>query len=294
MKKYVITGSIGHISKPIAEGLIKAGKEVSIITSSADKVKQIEALGAKALVGSVSDVSFLKKAFEGADVVYTMIPPLWQVTNWRAAQNEVGNAYVEALQSNHITHVVNLSSIGAHLQYGCGPVNGIYDFEQQLNKLAGLNVKHLRPSFFYYNLLNLVGLVKQAGILGANYGDSKLALVHTNDIAAAALEELVNTNFKGNSVRYVVSDERTGNEIAEVLGKAIGRQLPWVVFTDEQQLQGLLGAGVPPTHASLYAEMGAALRNGTMQEDMLRNKPVLSPTKLEDFAKEFVAAYNKA
>jgi len=291
MKKYVITGSIGHISKPIAEGLIKAGKEVSIITSSADKVKQIEALGAKALVGSVSDVAFLKKAFEGVDVIYTMIPPLWQVTDWRAAQNEVGNAYVEALQSNKITHVVNLSSIGAHLGHSCGPVNGIHDFEQQLNKMAGLNVKHLRPSFFYYNLLSMIGLVKQAGILGANYGENKIPLVHTSDIAAVALQELLNPSFKGNSVRYILSDERTGNEIAEVLGKAIGKALSWVVFTDEQQLQGLLGAGVPPTHASLYVEMGAASRTGIMQEDMLKNRPALSPTKLEDFAKEFAAAY---
>ncbi|PZR26550.1 MAG: NAD-dependent dehydratase [Azospira oryzae] len=293
MKKYVITGSTGHISKPIAEGLIKAGKEVSIITSSADKVKGIDKLGAKALVGSLNDAAFLKKAFEGADVIYTMIPPLWQVTNWRASQNEVGNAYVEALQSNQITHVVNLSSIGAHLGHSCGPVNGIYDFEQQLNRIPGLHVKHLRPSFFYYNLLNMIGLVKQAGILGANYGDQKIALVHTNDIAAAALEELVSLSFKGNSVRYIVSDERTGNEIAAVLGKAIGKPLPWVVFTDEQQLQGLLGAGVPPTHAAAYVEMGAAQRTGILQEDMLRNKPALSPTKLEDFANEFVEAYNE-
>ena len=51
MKTYVITGSIGHISKPIIEGLLRAGNEVRVITSNNDRVTEIETLGAKALVG---------------------------------------------------------------------------------------------------------------------------------------------------------------------------------------------------------------------------------------------------
>jgi uncharacterized protein YbjT (DUF2867 family) len=241
MSKYIITGSIGHISKPIIEGLVKSKHEVGVITSNAERVKDIEKLGAKALVGQVQDLAFLKEAFKGADAVYTMIPPIWQTSNWRQSQNEVARNYAEAIQVNGIKYVVNLSSIGADVGQGVGPVDGLYDFEQLLNKIPGLNVKHLRPSFFFYNFLNQVGLAKQAGILGGNYGNGeKLFLVHTNDIAAAALEELLKLSFSGNSVRYIVGDERSGKEIAEVLGNAIGKPLNWVEFTEEQQKQGLL------------------------------------------------------
>jgi uncharacterized protein YbjT (DUF2867 family) len=292
MKKYVITGSVGHISKPIIEGLVKAGKEVTVITTNTDKVKAIESLNAKALVGSLFDQAFVTKAFNGADVVYTMIPPIWQTNNWRASQNEIASTYTEAIKATNIKYVVNLSSIGAHLGEGCGPVNAVADFEKSLDKISGLNVKHLRPSSFYYNLLSQIPMLKHAGILGANYGDSKLALVHTNDIAAAALEELVTLTFKGSSVRYIVSDMVTGNEIAEALGTAVGKKIPWVVFTDEQLLKGLIEGGVPATHAPAFVEMGVALRTGKMQEDMERNKPVFGPTKLADFAKEFKAAFN--
>src|SRR3954471_18696870 len=102
MKKYVITGSVGHISKPVIAGLVKAGKEVKVITSSPDRVRDIEALGAVALVGGVQDASFLKEAFRGADVVYTMIPPIWQTDNWRAAQTEVATNYAEAVRVNKV------------------------------------------------------------------------------------------------------------------------------------------------------------------------------------------------
>jgi hypothetical protein len=37
--------------------------------------------------------------------------------------------------------------------------------------------------------------------------------------------------------------------------------------------------------------MGKALRNGVMQNDARKNKPALSPIKLEDFASEFAAAF---
>jgi uncharacterized protein YbjT (DUF2867 family) len=293
MKKYIITGSIGHISKPVVQGLIKAGKEVSVITSSNDRVSEIEKLGAKAVVGNVQDADFVKKAFKGADVIYTMIPPIWQTNNWRASQNEVARNYADAIQANGIKYVVNLSSMGAHAGKGIGPVDGLYDFEQMLNKIPGLNVKHLRPSFFFYNFIAQIGLIKHAGFMGANYGDGeKIFLVHTNDIAAAALDELLNLKFTGSLVRYVFGDERSGQEVADVLGKAIGKDLKWVVFSDDQQREGLLQAGLPETHANSYTEMGKALREGVMQEDARRNKPTLTTTKLEAFAKEFAAAFN--
>lgn len=297
MKTYVITGSIGHISKPVIEGLIKAGKEVRVITSSNDRTAEIEKLSAKAIVGNVQNSDFVKNAFKGADVVYTMIPPIWQTSDWRKSMNEVAKNYTDAIAANNIRYVVNLSSIGAHLGNGAGPVDGLHDFEQMLNKVSGLNVRHLRPSFFFYNFLSQIPLIKQAGFMGANYaGDQneKLFLVHTRDIAAAALEELANVKFSGISVRYILGDERSGKEIASVIGKAIGKDLNWVAFTDDQQKQGLIGAGLPETHATNFTNMGRTLRDGSAQADVRKNQPAFAKTKLEDFAKEFAQAYQEA
>jgi hypothetical protein len=106
------------------------------------------------------------------------------------------------------------------------------------------------------------------------------------------LEELLTLNFTGNSVRYIVSDERSGNEAAEVLGNAIGKKFPWVVFTDEQLLKGLQDGGLSLTHARAFVEMGAAQRSGKLPEHYQQLKPAFSKTKLEDFAQEFKAAFN--
>jgi uncharacterized protein YbjT (DUF2867 family) len=294
MNNYVITGSLGNVSRPIVEGLVKQGKKVTVITSKPDRTKEIEKLGAKALVGDVNDTAFVKEAFKDAEVVYTMIPPMWQTTDWRKDMNRIADNYMAALQGSGVKYVVNLSSVGADVGQGCGPVDGLYDFEQKLNKLSGMHVKHLRPSYFYHNLLAQIPLIKNAGIMGSNFGgNGTIFLVHPKDIAAVALEELLNLNFTGSSVRYIAGDERKGQEIAATLGKSIGKDLNWVEFSDDQQRQGLLGAGLPQASADGYTNMGNALRNDFMQADFRKNKPTLSPTKLEDFAREFAAAYSR-
>lgn len=294
--KYIITGSIGNISKPVVKKIKKAGHEVIVVTSNQDRVKQIEELGASAAVGSVEDAAFISQAFSGADAVYLMIPPNWALTGeWLEYQKKVADNYVEALKKAKVKNVVMLSSIGAHLREGTGPVNGLGYLEEKLLQLKEVNVKMLRPSYFFYNLNSMIGMIKHMNIMGSNFGSSeeKLVMVHTDDIAEAAAQELLGLSFKGHSVRYVASDERHPNEIAEILSKAVGKPgTPWIEFTDEQALQGMLQNNLPQNIADGYVELGASLRTGKMQEDYWKNRPELGKIKLEDFVKEFVGAYN--
>jgi uncharacterized protein YbjT (DUF2867 family) len=292
--KFIVTGSLGNISKPLAEKLIAAGHSVTVVSSKADKIAQIEALGAKAAIGSIEDVDFLAKTFAGADAVYTMVPPNFGADNWKKYIAGIGENYAEAIHAAGVKNVVNLSSIGAHMPEGCGPVSGLFFVEKALNALETVNVKHLRPGFFYTNFLANIGMVKHMDIIGGNYGENAtLVLVHPENIAEVAAEELLNLSFKGKSLRYIVSEEKTTQEVAATLGKAIGKpDLPWINFRDEETMGGMLQAGVPEEIAKNYAEMGAAIRSGEMDSDYRKNKPaVFGKTKLEDFAPVFAAVY---
>jgi uncharacterized protein YbjT (DUF2867 family) len=294
--KYVITGSLGHISKPLTIALVKAGKDVTVITHNNDRIKDIESLGAKAAVGSPTDISFLKKTFDGADAVYTMAPPKHDAEDVVATIAKFGESYAAALKDSTVKYVVNLSSIGAHRSHGTGPVNGIHLVEQSLNKLANIQIKHLRPAYFYYNLFSNIGLIKNMGIMGSNFSveGNKFPIVEPADIADAAAEELLKLDFTGHSVRYVASDEVSTDGIAQTIGAALGKKdLAWVKFSDEQALGGMLQAGLAPDISRNYVEMGQAIHNGTMSEDYWQHRPKLGKTKLEDFARAFAGVYGQ-
>lgn len=294
--KYVITGAAGHISKPLAEKLLEAGHDVTVISRNAEHLNPLTNLGAKAAIGSVDDVDFLKTTFAGADAVYTMVPPNYTAHDMKASIAGVGKNYAAALKTSKVKYVVNLSSVGAHLPDGVGPVSGLYRVEQSLNELKNINIKHLRPGYYYSNFLGNVDMIKNMNIIGGNFGggDFKMLLADTHDVAEAAFEELSKLDFTGHSVRYISSDERSTEDIAKVLGKSINKpELPWITFTDEQAFGGMTQMGFPENAAKNFTEMGHAMHDGSMFADYWKHRPAqLGKTKLEDFAKTFAAVYN--
>ena len=295
--KIVVTGSLGHISRPLVEKLTAAKHDVTVISSNADRKKEIEALGAKAAIGSVSDLAFVTDTFKGADAVYTMVPPTFSASNWKQYMAGIGKIYAQAIAAAGVKNVVNLSSIGAHMPDGCGPVSGLYHVEQALNALEGVNVKHLRPGFFFYNFFANIGMIKHMGIIGGNYGEgTRLVVADTNDIADVAAEELLHLSFEGKSVKYIVSDEKTTDEVASIFGKAIGKpDLKWLNFTDADTIGGMLQNGVPEDVAKNYAEMGAAMRSGEMVAEYNKSRAAtFGKNNLETFAPVFAAAYAQA
>jgi len=297
--KIIVTGSLGNISKPLTKELVQKGHQVTVISSNPERQKEIEALGASAAIGIMEDADFLTDTFKGADAVYVMetmggnsyFDPNLDIL---AAINMIGNNYKQAIEQSGVKRVVHLSSIGAHTDKGNGLLAFHYNVENILKTLpSDVSITFMRPVGFYYNLLGFINTIKTQGVIATNYGgDSKKPWVSPIDIAAAVTEELA-TPFEGRKVRYVASDEISCNELASLLGTAIGKpDLKWVVIPDEQLLNGMLSAGMNPKVAAGLVEMNASTNTGDLYEDYFRNKPTLGKVKLAEYAKEFAAVYN--
>lgn len=162
----VLTGSLGHISKPLTEELVQKGHAVTVISSNPEKQKDIEAIGAKAAIGTMEDAAFLSAAFNGADVVYVMEALgsgsfFDQNLDIRAAINKIGTSYKQAIQQSGIKRVIHLSSIGAHTDQGNGLLAFHYDVENILKQLPNdVAIKFMRPVGFYYNMFAFMPTIK--------------------------------------------------------------------------------------------------------------------------------------
>jgi uncharacterized protein YbjT (DUF2867 family) len=292
---YVITGATGHTGHLISENLLAAGQPVTVISRSADKVSELVSKGAKAAVGDLADAAFLTQTFEGAKAVYLMIPPKWDVTDWRAFQRTITTAFEQAIKNSGVKKVVLLSSQGAHLLEGAGPVSGLAELEHALRNIPGLDVLALRPGFFMENFYAQIDLVKHAGILGyALRNDVKLPIVHTRDIAAVATERLLDLGFTGHTHEFIGgAADLTMQEATSILGEAIGKPaLPYVAFTPADSKAGMMQAGLPETIAEGYNELFDALNKGIYQDGYQRTPAVTTPTTLQWFAEnEFKHAF---
>lgn len=298
--KLVLTGSISQIGKPLTQELVQKGHSVTVISSKTERQQDIEALGAKAAIGSMFDADFLAATFKGADIVYLMETLdaagdfFDKDVDFIAAINQIGSNYKQAIEQSGVKKLVHLSSVGAHMDKGNGILVFHYNVENMLKQLPDdVAIKFIRPVGFYTNMFSFIQAIRTKGTIISNYGgDKKEPWVAPSDVAAAIAEE-IERPFLGRTVRYVASDEASPNEIVKAFGSAIGQPgLKWTVIPNEELLNCWLAIGFNTQIAEGFVEMQASQGSGLLYESYYRHQPVLGKVKLADFVKDFAAAYN--
>ena len=292
---YVVTGASGNTGSVVANSLLDQGKKVRVIGRNAEHLQPFVARGAESLIADLSDVEALTHGLKGAEGVYVMIPPNAQSQDFRADQRAITEAIGSALEKAGVKHAVALSSVGADKPDKTGPVVGLHEFENRLNRIAGLNVLHLRAGYFMENTLGQAGAIQAFGkTAGPLRGDLKLPLIATRDIGAAAATELVKREFSGHETRELLGQRDVDmTEATAIIGKAIQRpDLQYVQLPNEQILPVFIQMGMSSNIAELILEMAGALNSGHMRPLEPRSARNTTPTSFETFvAEQFVPVF---
>ena len=292
----VITGATGNTGKIVAETLLAKGQKVRVIGRSAEKLQPLVGKGAEAFVGSVDDAAAMTRAFTGARAVFALIPPDITSNDYRAVQGRVSDALASAIAAAGVTHAVTLSSVGADKAAKTGPVVGLHLLEEKFNRIANLNVLHLRAGYFMENLLAQIGVIRSMGMTaGPLKGDLPVAIIATRDIGAAAAAALDRLDFSGKQTRELLGQrDVTMKQAAEIIGKAIGK--PGLSYSNVPGMMlkpALRQMGMSADMVDLLLEMADALNSGHMTALEPRSAANTTPTSIETFASDvFVPAFH--
>lgn len=292
-----IMGASGNIGKRITDLLLDCGENVRALGRSAEKLAGLKSKGAEVLTGDATDGAFLTRAFKGADAVYTLIPPDPQSPDYRKKQDQEGEAIVNAIRDSGVRYVVSLSSVGADVPEGTGPIAGLHAQEERLRRLQGVNVLILRPSSFFENFYATLGLIKHQGINGGAVApDLLMPMIATRDIADVAARALMARDWTGVVVRELLGQrDLTHAEATRILGGRIGKpDLKYVQFPYADFAAALVKMGLSQSVANLYAEMARAFNEGKVKSREGRRPENTTPTRFEDFADELARAYEAA
>ncbi|MGE5195729.1 MAG: NAD(P)H-binding protein, partial [Anaerolineae bacterium] len=145
---FAIMGATGHIGHILTEELLKKGHKVRALGRDAHRLQELKSKGAEILSGDFTDSILLSQAFKGCHAVFSFIPPGYDANDFEVFRDETGKAIAQAIVKAKISHVLNLSSIGAHLSSGTGPIKELHLHEERLNLIQNVNVLHFRPSYF--------------------------------------------------------------------------------------------------------------------------------------------------
>jgi uncharacterized protein YbjT (DUF2867 family) len=289
---YVILGASGNTGSIIADSLLSKGKKVRVVGRDAGRLQRFVRKGAEAFTGDVSDAVALTKAFRGARAAYLMLPPITS----REDQERESDAIAKAVTESGLRYAVHLSSYGAHVPEGTGPVTGLHSSEQKLNAIGGLNVLHLRAAYFMENNLAAISMIQEMGIFGhALLPDLKLPMMATRDVGSHAAQRLLDLDFSGKQTRELLGErDLSMAEATAIIARGIGKpDLRYVQFPYGQVQQVLEQTGMPPKKAAVYIEMFKAINTGVLAAQEPRSRENTTTTSFEEFVQDvFASAYH--
>src|SRR6202023_2367828 len=180
----------------------------------------------------------------------------------REDQEWQSDAIAKAVKESGLRYAVNLSSYGAQVPEGTGPVTGLHSSEQKLNAISDLNVLHLRAAYFMENNLAAIDMIHGMGLFGsALLSGLKRPMIATRDVGDYAAQRLVDLGFSGKQTRELLGErDLSMTEVTAVIARGIGKpDLRYQQLSYDQVQQGLMDLGVPPKGAALYVEMYKAI-----------------------------------
>lgn len=291
--KIAMLGSLGNINRIVVPKLVQAGHDVTVISTSPKRQASIEAVGAHAAIGTMTDVDFLSTTFTGKDVVYLMLSGNIGDDPFKGAVAQA-KIWKQALENASVTNIVNLSSIGADADEAAGSLHAYNLIEHELRKLDGVNLAFVRPTGFYANLFgNLATIKTEHKIYSSTPGNSAQKYVAPEDIASVVYP-LINNTPDVITVKYAFSDTFTGNQFVADLRDVLNMpDLQWVQISDEQYLANLTNHGVPTKIAASLVQTSRYQREPKgLYADLNASDTIAGQVKLADFIRTFAIAYN--
>ncbi len=169
---FVIAGVTGRTGKVVAETLLGQSLPVRVIVRDAKQGEAWKARGAEVAIADLKDARALTQALRGASGAYLLGPSPMDTTDIEKNGRDLAASFKAAITESGVKHVVLLSSIGAHLSSGTGPIMSLRVIEHALTGLKA-HVTFLRAGYFMENFLGSLQPMQAQGVLPAMFNAGK-------------------------------------------------------------------------------------------------------------------------
>lgn len=257
---YAVLGITGNTGGRAAEALLEAGASVRALVRSPGKAAAWAERGVEVVAADLGDRAALTAGLEGTEGAFVLLPPQWGAENVFDALAPLIANLLAAIEAADAPRVVVLSSVGAHVPEGTGPIVSLRPLEAGLAGREG--VTFLRAAYFQENLGASIETARSEGVFYAGFDPERpIDMVATADIGREAARLLLAAEPGPAVVNLAGPQPRTLREAATALGAALGQTLDVVRIPADGVVEPLRAMGAGHL-AELYGEMNAALDAG--------------------------------
>ncbi|GAA3382048.1 NmrA family NAD(P)-binding protein [Cryptosporangium minutisporangium] len=260
---YAITGVTGHVGGATARALLATAAAVRVVVRDQEKGRAWAERGADVAVADFTDRTALAAAFVGCRGAFVMLPTIPTATD--ADHRHLADTIAGAVADSGVPHVVMLSSVGAELPEGTGPIRWLHHLESRLRETDAV-LTALRSPHFQEKVEAVLGAATGVGVYPV-FGDSPdvpTPMVATRDIGAT-VARLLTSPPSASEVVDLAAPSYTERQVADALGAALGAPLQVVPIRRSDWLGALTDAGVPPLLADELVALYDAEDRGVLR-----------------------------
>jgi uncharacterized protein YbjT (DUF2867 family) len=261
---FVVAGVTGHTGKVVAETLLAHGEKVRVIVRDAKQSEPWKSKGAEVAVVSLADAAALTQALSGAKGAYLLVPPRYDTDDGLAQQRTLVEAMAQAVRKSGVAHVVFLSSMGAELAEGTGPIRGLHHAEAAIGK-AAKNLTIIRSGYFLENFAAVLPAAQNGVLPTFLTPGHAISMVATADVGRVAAESLLDPATGSRLIEVRPLRGLTPEDVARELSAVLGRTVTVQAGPLDGVVPAFTGMGIPKAVAELAREMFGAINSGRVK-----------------------------
>lgn len=271
MKKVLVYGALGSQQRPVIAALKSKGIEVYAVTQNEDNFNKVTDLGAKPILGDMSNLEMLKEITAGMDGVSFVVPASLKnpLDGFDYSKN-----IIDAAKSNNVKHIVwNTSSYFAPFKLG-NPVSDVKLDVRDYIQRSGVPYTIIESNIYLENLLApyvTESVKSNKKLIYPLPSDVKVGWIFTADVGKMVASVMGSEEQKGKIIRVSGLENLTGPELAEKMSLGFGFDVEYQSLTpqefgdimkqfmDEKSVEGLVGfytsiAGSKPDYPVMYTD----------------------------------------
>jgi uncharacterized protein YbjT (DUF2867 family) len=260
---YTITGVTGHVGAAAAHELLRRDAPVRAVVRDAAKGRAWTQRGAEIAVADFTDRVAMTQALADSQGAFVLLPTI--ATAGDAEHRRLADSIAAAVADSGVPQVVQLSSVGADLTDGTGPIRWLHHLENRLRQTDVL-LTAVRSCHFQEKVEEVLGAALGAGIypVFGDTADVPVPMIATRDVGGAVADALLQPP-SASEVIDLAGPEYTERKVAVELATAIGTPLQVVTVPRTGWIDAMVDAGLPEPFAHELAALYDAGERGLLQ-----------------------------
>jgi uncharacterized protein YbjT (DUF2867 family) len=229
----LVTGATSAVGTAVLKELLARKIPVRAFVHQPAAAERLEAQGAEALVGDMTERASVQKALQGVERVYLISPTTEQLF-------AIEHLWAEEARKAGIHSVVKQSEIGADPQ-SFSPLLQQHGRAEAAIRTSGVPYTILRTLYFMQNFGPMYAQsILTSGMICAPLANARITYVDAREVGAVAAHLLTEEGHQDQEYEVTGSEALSCGQLAEIFSAVLDVPVRYTATSDEEAQQALL------------------------------------------------------